>query len=63
VALTNSWNAVEQDITYHEFKEGTNLCNIFNSGDCVKVTGGKIRISLINHDTKVYVPSTRLESE
>ena len=41
-------------ITYHEFKEGTKLCNIFNKNDCVKVTSGTIDINM-GKDPKVYV--------
>ena len=41
-------------ITYHEFKEGTKLCNIFNKNDCVKVISGTIDINM-EKDPKVYV--------
>lgn len=57
ICLTNKWDQVSVEITYHGFKDGTKLCNIFNGGDCVTVQGGKIPITLQNHDTKVYVPS------
>ena len=41
-------------ITYHEFKEGSKLCNIFDKKDCVVVTGRSINVNM-GRDPKVYV--------
>lgn len=58
--FTNSDNWFSRDITYHSFKEGTQLCNqVSNSeeflySDCVYVSGGKITINM-RGAPKVYV--------
>ena len=41
-------------ITYHGFKNGNKLCNIFKKNDCVFVTNGAININM-DTDPKVYV--------
>ena len=41
-------------ITYHGFKNGNKLCNIFKKNDCVVVTNGAININM-DTDPKVYV--------
>ena len=41
-------------ITYHEFAEGTRLCNAFDGNDCVTVSGGSITINM-GQDPKIYV--------
>jgi len=57
ITLTNSWNEVNIDVTYHDFSAGTKLCNIFNKSECVTVDSSKkIPINLKNHDSKVWVP-------
>ena len=44
----------QRTITYHEFSEGTKLCNALDTSDCVYVSGGKININM-GQDPKVYV--------
>ena len=53
VCLTNT-NSLQRTITYHEFSEGTKLCNALSDGDCVTVTGEGINIEMGNYP-KVYV--------
>ncbi|TNV80654.1 hypothetical protein FGO68_gene13906 [Halteria grandinella] len=59
VALTNQVNGqVHQDVPNTGFSEGETVCNIFFSGDCVKITGGKLPVYLSNGEAKVFVPKT-----
>lgn len=53
VALTRG-EACERLITYHDFKDGDRLCNIFDLKDCITVEEGIINISM-NTDPKIYV--------
>ena len=41
-------------ITYHEFEEGTKLCNAFDENDCIYVSGGALKITM-GTDPKIYV--------
>ena len=41
-------------LDYHGFKNGDKLCNVLYSGDCVTVSGGKIRITMGDYP-KVYL--------
>lgn len=63
IAVTNSHDSQSYPIDYHEFSEGTTLCNVLNEGDCVTVEGGKIQINMNDHESKVYVPSSSLVTE
>ena len=59
VATTNvgqSFARLERVITYHPYSDGTVLCDIFWSGDCVTVQNGKFTIVLLNGESKVFYP-------
>lgn len=56
VAVTNSHDSQSYSIDFHEFSEGTLLCNQLKDSDCVSVDGGSIKINLNDHESKVYVP-------
>jgi alpha-amylase len=43
-----------RSITYHQFSEGTQLCDALNPSDCVYVSGGAINVNM-GQDPKVYV--------
>ena len=53
VCLTRG-ESCQRTIDYHEFSEGTKLCNILFDGDCVSVSGGSININMGDYP-KVYV--------
>ena len=54
LACFTNTNSLQRTITYHEFSEGTKLCNILYDGDCVSVSGGSININMGDYP-KVYV--------
>lgn len=43
-----------RSITYHNWSDGTKLCNAFDSNDCVTVSGGAANINM-GTDPKIYV--------
>lgn len=48
-------------LTYLPFAENTKVCNIFYpTQDCLTVSGGKLQVTLLNGETKVYVPQGSL---
>ena len=53
VCLTRG-EGCSRSITYHEFGEGSRLCNAFDGNDCVTVSGGAIQINM-GQDPKIYV--------
>jgi len=61
-AFTNSHDEQDRRITYHNYPEGTTLCNIFHAGDCVKVEGGSFSLVLKDGETKIFVPLTNSEN-
>lgn len=61
VALTNTNGDVKRDVTYLPYKEGTTVCNIFNTSECVTVNGGKLHIDVSNNAIKVFVPKVSLD--
>ena len=54
LACFTNTNSLQRSITYHEFSEGTMLCNVLYDGDCVTVSGGAITINMGDYP-KVYV--------
>ena len=54
LACFSNTNSLQRTFTYHEFGEGTKLCNILYDGDCVSVSGGSIYINMGDYP-KVYV--------
>ena len=54
LACFTNTNSLQRTITYHEFSEGTTLCNALADGDCVKVSGGSININMGDYP-KIYV--------
>ena len=54
LACFTNTNSLQRTITYHEFSEGTKLCNVLYDGDCVSVSGGRININMGDYP-KVYV--------
>jgi alpha-amylase len=49
----------QQEMSYPgvPYSDGQRLCNIFDGGDCVTVSGGKISVSLPPDCTKIFVPA------
>jgi len=56
-AFTNSLDHQMRTISFHDYPEGTVLCNIFHAEDCVEVKNGEFPVVLINGEVKVFVPS------
>jgi len=54
LACFTNVNSLQRTITYHEFSEGTTLCNALSDGDCVTVSGGAININMGDYP-KVYI--------
>lgn len=61
VAFTNSQDEQTRSITYHPYSDGTILCNIFRSDDCVKVENGAFPLVMNNGEVKIYSPSASQE--
>nr|AIG55673.1 secreted protein [Thraustotheca clavata] len=60
VALTNSNDQQHFKVTYHPFKDGQVICNIFYpTSDCQTVNGG-VQVYLLNGESKIYVPKDML---
>ena len=55
-AFTNSYEYQYRTITYHPYPDGTVLCNIFHSKDCVEVKSGQFPVILINGEAKIFSP-------
>ena len=55
-AFTNSLDYQSRSISYHNYPEGTVLCNILFQGDCVEVKNGEFPVVLLNGETKIFVP-------
>ncbi|ELR25454.1 acidstable alpha-amylase [Acanthamoeba castellanii str. Neff] len=59
VALTNAGSnsgTLMRTITYHPYKEGTKLCEIFYPTDCVVVQNGSFPVYLDNGESKIFYP-------
>jgi len=59
IVTTNggSQYAAKRQITYHPYKEGQQLCNIFwGQMDCISVWQGKLEVNLNGGEAKIYVP-------
>jgi len=57
VALTNQQKQdIERTITDHPYSNGTKLCNLFFSTDCVVVQNGTFPVYLNNGETKIFYP-------
>ena len=57
VCLTNTGSQLDIDLDYlpTSYVEGTEVCNLLDSSDCVRVTDGSIHVTL-NGLPKVYAP-------
>ena len=59
VALSNDLsNEIHEDIPNTGFSDGTVLCNIFYSTDCLTVQDGKLPIYINYGESKVFIPNT-----
>ena len=54
LACFTNINSLQRTITFHEFPEGTTLCNVLADGDCVTVSGKVININMGEYP-KIYV--------
>uniref|UniRef100_A0A6B2L3N6 alpha-amylase n=1 Tax=Arcella intermedia TaxID=1963864 RepID=A0A6B2L3N6_9EUKA len=60
VATTNVGSngpQIVRQITYQPFADGTKLCNLLFSGDCITVTKGSFTVYLNNGETKIFAPA------
>jgi len=55
-SFTNSLEQQSRMIDSHSYPEGTVLCNIFDSNDCVKVENNEFRVVLNNGEVKIWAP-------
>jgi alpha-amylase len=56
VALTNQESYISEPITYHDYSDGTKLCDLFNPGDCVVVKNKQFTVALPNGLPKILYP-------
>eukprot|EP00360_Condylostoma_magnum_P001689 CAMPEP_0168314232 /NCGR_PEP_ID=MMETSP0210-20121227/6856_1 /TAXON_ID=40633 /ORGANISM="Condylostoma magnum, Strain COL2" /LENGTH=168 /DNA_ID=CAMNT_0008279825 /DNA_START=926 /DNA_END=1431 /DNA_ORIENTATION=+ len=54
MCFTNDTNNIHINVTYHPYKNGDVLCNIFYDTDCVTVTSQGMPIYLDNGEVKLY---------
>ena len=55
-AFTNSLEPQTKVVTDHPYAEGTEVCNVLNKEDCVKVSSGKLVMFLNDGEVKIYTP-------
>lgn len=61
---TNQKNQVAKTITYHPYKNGDVICNIFwYNSDCITVQNGQFTVNLSNGESKIYVMKGSLQME
>jgi alpha-amylase len=60
VAVTNSHNDQQRDVTYQPFADGTTVCNIFYPTTDCQTVNGKVNVYLAGGESKIYVPQSRL---
>eukprot|EP01100_Stratorugosa_tubuloviscum_P000829 TRINITY_DN1186_c0_g1_i1.p1 TRINITY_DN1186_c0_g1~~TRINITY_DN1186_c0_g1_i1.p1 ORF type:complete len:461 (-),score=187.26 TRINITY_DN1186_c0_g1_i1:105-1487(-) len=56
VAITNQQYTLSYTITYHPYSEGTRLCNVLSTNDCVTVQNNSFKITMTNGLPKIYYP-------
>lgn len=56
VATTNKKDTVQVDVPNVPFDNGTVVCNAFNDQDCQTVEAGKVSVTLMGGESKIYVP-------
>lgn len=54
MCFSNTDNDQSVNVTYHPFKVGDVLCNIFYATDCVTVTNQGVPVYLANGEVKLY---------
>ena len=54
IAFTNVDQSFYITITYHNFKENTKLCNIFNTSDCLVVKDNQFTVYMSGGEVKIY---------
>lgn len=63
IATTNTYNAVNIGVTYHPYKEGDTICNIYYPTDCITVKNGVLPIALLNGEVKIFLPKGSFSNE
>jgi len=59
VALTNGGSgqaSIMRSISYHPYKDGTKLCNLFYEQDCISVKNGVLNVVLLHGESKIFYP-------
>ena len=58
--FTNAQDYQERWIYSHPYPEGTTVCNLMipDHKDCLSITGGLLKVILINGEVKIWVPRT-----
>ena len=62
-SFTNSHEIQIRTINDHSYKEGTILCNIFESKECVEVKNGGFVITIKNKEVKIFSPAEQEENK
>ena len=55
MAFTKDLNDVSKLITFHPYKNGQKLCNIFWPNDCIIVKNDSFTVNLENGEPKIYL--------
>ena len=58
VALTNGENQVQYHVPNLPWNDGTVVCSIFNHSDCQTIQGKGMDVTLVNGESKIYIPKT-----
>jgi len=61
VALTNSYDSINQNVPNLPYADGTTVCNIFDESDCQQINGGSLNVSLSSGLSKIYIPKSAEE--
>ena len=60
IATTNSFKTASHEVGFLPWKEGVEVCNVYNTKECHTVGSKGIKITLENYATKVFVPKNTL---
>ena len=56
IALSNTLDTVSYEVTNNPYTEGQTICNIFNPNDCVRVINKTVSFSLVEGESKIFLP-------
>jgi alpha-amylase len=59
IATTNvgsGYDRLEYTMTFHPYKDGTVLCDVFYPSDCITVNNKSFEIVLLHGESKIFYP-------